>query len=422
MEQMDRTLRRSKTLSRHDLDNIVRSDILVPALQTLGKIGQLDVWFQDVYLLDLMVTMSLTEVAMWHFKNEAVRELAEMKLYERYHVLVPVVAEMLVSINRHNVEPFINYLNGKLTRYYHPDVFDDLPVVWAVCEIGDTKAAEAVVSWIFEVGQKAPFADPRGLLWQYQAKLLAPTDHIREIIPRAVLTKLLGDFTDLILNVLAWKIAVFSVESKETYLNTRRCEEAIKKLCEIDTPISSNILHKISRIDRLLIGTEMFFDPNRTLEYFDFKEYSKMAKDELKHRGNPRHDSSTFLNQDAWNDFFGKKEAQIAQRTSVAAVQKGEAHPSVGQDEIREVHIYIQGGGSGDLGLDILKNLRPACLAQSSRPKIIMHDVGGNWPADIAFYSYANLRSHHSIELTDTNCLVENASAYGRQCYVVYLI
>jgi len=244
-----------------------------------------------------MLPRSLSHIAMY-CNNDDERELAETKFYERYYALVPVVAETFVSMIKSNVEPLVKGMNS--SDQFECNVFLDIPVVWALCETGDSKAAEAVVNWIFKVGWRAPYADIRGLLWTYKAKLLAPTDHIREIIPKAVLTKLLCDYTDLILNVLAWEIADISLETGEVNLDPSRYNDAIKKLCDIDTPISGNILHKVSKIERLMTGTDRLFSSD-VVHYLDFKKYKQIAKDALKHRGNPPYDSSAYLNKDAWS-------------------------------------------------------------------------------------------------------------------------
>jgi len=276
---------------------------LVPALQILSKIGNLAEWLREVDIhLNLMLPGSLCDTAIYG-NNYDERKLAETKLYERYYALVPVVSAALLRMGKSNVELFVNvpYVKKMNSREeFDCFLFTDMPVVWALCEIGDSKAAEAVVNWIFKVGKLAPYADPRGLLWTYKLKILAPTDHIREIIPKAVLTKLLCDYTDLILNVFAWKIVNITLETGEVEVDSSRCNDAIRKLCEIDTPISSNILHKMSRIYRLMTGSDMLFSGD-TVQYLDFKQYRQIAEDELKRRGNPPYDSSAYLNKDAWN-------------------------------------------------------------------------------------------------------------------------
>jgi hypothetical protein len=90
------------------------------------------------------------------------------------------------------------------------------------------------------------------------------------------------------------------------------------------------------------------------------------------------------------------------------------------QELIREIHIYIHEGGDGNIGLEIVKSLRPTCLSQVIKPKIIMHNVSGEWPSDILGYAVGNLMVL-GITLSETNCLVENGLAFGKKIYVVYL-
>ena len=50
-----------------------------------------------------------------------------------------------------------------------------------------------------------------------------------------------------------------------------------------------------------------------------------------------------------------------------------------------------------------------------------MHAVVAPWPSEMFAYAYATLRAHHGIELTSTNCLLQDGSAYGKRLYMVYL-
>ncbi|MFC1846499.1 hypothetical protein ACFLYS_00360 [Chloroflexota bacterium] len=293
----------TKTLPGPDLDNILISlDFLIPALQTLGKIGTLEAWLRELDLrLNLLLPRSLSHMAMMG-NNDDEREVAGTKFFEHYYTLVPVFSESLVSMSKSNIEPFLKTMNN--SNEFGFSLFLDMPLVWAACEIGDSRAIEPTVDWIFNVGSQATYADPRGLLWIYKNKLLPATDRIREIIPLQVLKKLLGDYTDLIMDVLAWEITNISLETEEVELDSSRCYDAIKKLCDIDTPISSNILHKVSKLDKLITGSDRLFSGGTTtytIHYLDFNKYNKIAKDELKRRGNPRYDPSVYLNEDVWS-------------------------------------------------------------------------------------------------------------------------
>ncbi len=88
--------------------------------------------------------------------------------------------------------------------------------------------------------------------------------------------------------------------------------------------------------------------------------------------------------------------------------------------QISAVHIFIHGNADPNVGLLIVKSLRPDCLAQTVKPEVYMHNVGGEWPSDILGFAVGRLLAQ-GITLTETNFLVENGRAFGRQIYVVYL-
>lgn len=252
-------------------------DILVPAARTLGRIGGVKAIEQHLCVIN--VKAALEDRFDWDY----------------YNTRRPVVAEALTSIGKSNVEQIIKFLkeNDRLLLY-------GIPFMWALCEIGDRKATETVVNWLFGVGPVAPIVPGSfGTPLVYQKKFLSPPDLIRMCVPPTVMPKLLGDYTDLILDIFAWELASYSEVADRLQFDISRCSEAIQRLCEIKTPISNNILHKVSEIDKVNVGFQYGSVQSRT-EYLDFIENREMAIDELKRRGKPRYDPSVYLNQDAW--------------------------------------------------------------------------------------------------------------------------
>ena len=252
-------------------------DILVPAARTLGRIGGIKAIEQHLCVFN--VKAALEDRFDWDY----------------YNTWRPIVAEALTSIGKSNVEQLIKFLKEKDRLLLH-----GIPFMWALCEIGDRKATETVVNWLFSVGPVAPIVPGSfGTPLVYQEKFLSPPDLIRMCVPPTVMPKLLGDYTDLILDIFAWELASYSEVADRLQIDISRCSEAIQRLCEIETPISNSILHKVSEIDKVNVGFQYDSVQSRT-EYLDFKENQEMAIDELKRRGKPRYDTSVYLNQDAW--------------------------------------------------------------------------------------------------------------------------
>ena len=126
----------------------------------------------------------------------------------------------------------------------------------------------------------------------HHGTFLSPPDLIKLIIPPDILPKLLGDYTNLILEIFHWKCYLDSTGQPKFDLSA--CNEAMQMICKIETPISSNILHKISKIDKVNYSKSAF------IEYLDFKSEQQMAKNELRRRGNPIYDPSAYRDEKAW--------------------------------------------------------------------------------------------------------------------------
>ena len=253
-------------------------DILVAAARTLGRIGDIEA-VDQLGVCIVSMEAALNDRFGWDF----------------YNTLMPVVADALTSIEKSNAEQIIKFLKKKESLLIY-----GIPFMWALCEIGDRKATEAVVNWIFSVGSTAPtIPGSMGTPLTYQQKLLSPSGLIRMCVPPTVIPKLLDDYTDLILDLFSWELVSYSAETDRLQFDVSRCSEAVQRLCEIKTPISSNILHKVSEINEVNVGFQYGGVQSRT-EYLDFKENQEMAIDELKRRGKPRYDTSVYHNQDAW--------------------------------------------------------------------------------------------------------------------------
>jgi hypothetical protein len=209
--------------------------------------------------------------------------------FDCYARLVPAVADALVRLGKGAVDRLCQALKRK-SRFEEGGLrlVDGTAAVWALCEIGDRKAAEPVVDWMFKVGtSRFDFSS--------QGKPVCNADVFRAVVPPDVLPRLLGDYADLIWNIFAWR----PTNDPEAW-DVSRSNEAVRQLCMIKTPASSNILHKVTKMDRVGLSLTGGAGPPLISRYLDFESQRRAAKDELKRRGNPRHEPSVYLKGDDW--------------------------------------------------------------------------------------------------------------------------
>ncbi len=93
------------------------------------------------------------------------------------------------------------------------------------------------------------------------------------------------------------------------------CDE-VQKLCDINTPVSSNLLYKIAqrkdferRYSAIVGHSKGYTDDGHTasipvwenqVENVSLADERSLAREELKRRGNPLYDHSAYLEEDAW--------------------------------------------------------------------------------------------------------------------------
>jgi len=113
---------------------------------------------------------------------------------------------------------------------------------------------------------------------------------------------LLGDYTELILLAGSYKCAEtrYGISDPVTHYSYTLNESAVIMLSEIHTPISSNVLHKLSRIPDVadLVMEEHAMGTRRGA--LSFEPIRKLAREELKRRGNPPYRPSAYLAEDAY--------------------------------------------------------------------------------------------------------------------------
>jgi len=166
------------------------------------------------------------------------------------------------------VKPLIEALKDEY-RYVR------LKAAKALGKIGDIRAVEAVIKSLFEFPSEL----------RYSSSLI----------------NLFGDYTDLILKACSYR-RIERSRDRDSVSYDYDLQEAIaatKRLCDIRTPISSNILLLIAkrRDIEVISGYSCAIECKGTLS---FKSQRKIAKEELERRGNPPYEPSAYLKKEAW--------------------------------------------------------------------------------------------------------------------------
>jgi HEAT repeat protein len=150
-------------------------------------------------------------------------------------------------------------------------------------KIGDLRAADIIIDWLSEL------ASPPGL-------------------GAASMKPLFGGYTTLILGALGNRgecVISFPSSNRTEYTYTlNEMTDSIHRLTEIRTAISSNILHKVTRIRDIEVHMSSNDCDPISPEYYDtlsFASQREMAENELERRGNPPYDPSAYLDKSAWN-------------------------------------------------------------------------------------------------------------------------
>ena len=113
---------------------------------------------------------------------------------------------------------------------------------------------------------------------------------------------LFGDFTPLIFDSASFYSKRFESGGSN---HERFCYDAtdslraIKFLCKINSPISTNLLHKISGKHDVSVVKQISGN-FVTKETFSLEEHRCLAKEELQRRGMPAYDASAYLNFNNW--------------------------------------------------------------------------------------------------------------------------
>ncbi len=111
-----------------------------------------------------------------------------------------------------------------------------------------------------------------------------------------------GEYAGPILDLLDWSVPDGIMQSMISYRNVKfdlsKCVEAVQALSETNTPVSSNILHKIKKCDKLTVSRSLTSNGGMNTTnwiYIDFSAIAGAVREILGGRGNPSYDKTAFL-------------------------------------------------------------------------------------------------------------------------------
>ena len=202
--------------------------------------------------------------------------------------------EFLLKFFRYNVENAHDmtrkrpkgggYLKGEYDIYF---------LTKCLAQTGNKRAVEDIVNFLFN-------------------DLLLRNSTTREIdrvksnhIKAFDFINLFADYTELVYEAATYTAKVTDEGYSEDKVirgkySTEKSDGAVKKLCSINSPISSNILHHVAKKQDLRVKVCLTLWDN-TDQILSFESQREMAKKELKNRGNPAYDPALYLDESAWN-------------------------------------------------------------------------------------------------------------------------
>lgn len=114
---------------------------------------------------------------------------------------------------------------------------------------------------------------------------------------------LFGDYTDAIFAIRGYE----SSRSDRDYITTiweyslSEGDKALNMLCSIESPVSSNILHLVTRKKDLTVPVSTANGEVMGTAELSFRSQRERAEAELRRRGSPSYDTQVFLDRHAWN-------------------------------------------------------------------------------------------------------------------------
>ena len=199
----------------------------------------------------------------WHPKDDVDRS---------WYFMVKEEWSKLVEIKEPSIEPLLQALkdNQSSVRMKAAETLD---------RIKDPSAIDPMLRYIFKDVNEVP-------------------------VVRKALLSLVPVFSDGE-QIINFALEASSYQKKYRYkydagmISHEEADDAIEWLCNLVSPITTNILHLI--MEKRDINVSMDTGCGQTwIERVSYKNQREMAKKELKRRGNPPYDPSAYLEKDAW--------------------------------------------------------------------------------------------------------------------------
>ena len=186
----------------------------------------------------------------------------------------------------------------------------------ALGEFKDVESAEAIESALKDESEWVAAAAVQALMSLGETRsaepvvdvLLAAGVHLVQRLEDISPDRLFGDYAGLVLRVATAEVKQETTSHPGAKYSHGICtydlsgqKDAVAELCEIQTPLSSNLLHKVAgrpSINVMVSWTTCSFPGG--YEDLSFEDQKRMAKAELERRGNPPHDPSVYLDPASW--------------------------------------------------------------------------------------------------------------------------
>ena len=187
----------------------------------------------------------------------------------------------------------------KKPRTVVPRMTQDIYAVWVLCEMDNLNYATAIIDWILRKNEGYKMVGKLIGSCYIDGNIISAAEIHKQLLPLTTYSQLFGDYAELILDLTNW-----TQEKTSSNFNLTKCINALEALCRIKSPISSNLLHKVTQIDHLIISQSCQEDRYKTTyssNSLDFSKFQQLAKSELIARGNPPYNPKAYLDKTAWH-------------------------------------------------------------------------------------------------------------------------
>jgi HEAT repeat protein len=161
----------------------------------------------------------------------------------------------------------------------------------ALGRIGDRQHAALLIDYLF--------SHPEGYSPTWEGHFQRRATPYREMF---------RDYAELLIRITSYETSAYRPgTSPLTWFNNKieEAPRAVKELCDIDSPISSNILHKIAEMRDIKVLKEQYdndetYTTSKTYGTLSVEPLRIIAREELGKRGSPPYDPSAYLLDDGW--------------------------------------------------------------------------------------------------------------------------